>query len=123
MTRSTSPSRAEKVCALCGASLDGFRPDARFCDPSCRVEAGRIRAILSPANPEPYLSVAERLRSAQEAYKPPLVGNASTLLDVASPSLPQTAIGRLLSCNFGRRQLRNPEARRPTANEQLRLPV
>src|ERR1700740_1800249 len=58
----------ERVCALCGASLVDNRPHARFCTAACRVEAHRIRSILSPANPERYRSVRERLEAAQEPY-------------------------------------------------------
>jgi hypothetical protein len=117
---SIAPSRT-KVCALCGASLDGLRPDARFCRPACRVEAGRITTILSPENSKPYLSVAERLRACQEAYKVGFRGNDGRFSDADSALTPQTAIGRLLSGTFGRRQLRKPKAQPAPANEQLRL--
>jgi len=111
-----------KVCALCGAPLDGLRPDARFCGASCRVEARRISAILSPSNSEPYRSLAERLSAAQTAYKPPLVSSEDRLREVASRWIPQTAIGRLLSGDAGG-QSRKSGARRTIANDQLRLPV
>jgi len=38
--RRASMSRA---CDVCGASLDGRRPDARYCSPGCRREAARER--------------------------------------------------------------------------------
>jgi hypothetical protein len=117
---STSPSRT-KVCALCAASLDGLRPDARFCSPACRVEAGRIRAILSPSNHEAWASLRSRLEAAQKASEGLLAGGGQTLSKAGPPSEPQTAIGRLLSGIFGGRQLRKPKAPRVAASEQLSL--
>jgi hypothetical protein len=121
VTVSTSLSRTEKVCALCGSSLAALRPDARFCTPACRVEARRISAILSPANPEPYLSVAERFRASEKAYKRLLTASNPTLADSTSASTLETAIGRLLSGNVGTRQAGKPRAQHTTANDQLSL--
>jgi hypothetical protein len=83
----------ERCCGLCGTSLDGLRPHARFCSRACRVEAGRIRAILSPSNAEAWVSLKSRLESAQKASERPEIGSLVDGLSLA----PQTAIGRLLS--------------------------
>lgn len=120
MNPSTSPPRSE-VCALCGASLDGLRPDARFCSRPCRVEAGRIRAILSRSNPEAWVSLRSRLEAGQKASEGLLAGSRNPSSNATSASAPQTAIGRLLSGIFGRRQVRKPQAQPASANEQLTL--
>lgn len=88
----SGPGSLDRVCALCGTSLTGRRRQARFCSRACRVEAGRIRAILSPSNPEPYGSVAERLKAAQKPSKAPLP------VDPSAPSeATGTAMMRLLA--------------------------
>ena len=120
---SPSSSPTEKVCALCGAPLVALRADARFCGPPCRVEARRISAILSPSNSEPYLSVAERFRASEKAYKGLLAARKGKLPDPASASGLETAIGRLLSGNVGTRQSRKSVAQHATTNEQLSLLV
>src|SRR5207247_1800799 len=110
-----------RVCALCGEPLVDQRPHARFCSRACRVEAGRIRAILSPENREPYASVAERLDVAQKASKRRIATQEpSSQTSYPRPNR-QTAIDRLLSAILGRRQVRMPRAQHATANEQLSL--
>lgn len=52
-----------RVCRLCGASLDGMRVDATYCSPAHRVEGNRLKAILSGSSSAPYSSVAERLHA------------------------------------------------------------
>jgi hypothetical protein len=85
-----------RVCSLCGASLDGRRPHARFCSRACRVEAGRIRAILGPSNPEPYASVAERLEAAQKASKTLLSDPRAATQEPDASREARTAISKLL---------------------------
>jgi len=120
MTSSTLQS-GTRVCALCGASLDRLRPQARFCSNACKVEAGRIRAILSPENAEPYSSVAERLEAAQKASKRPIAAQMLGLQTSYRGPNQQTAIDRLLSAILGRRQLRTPRAQPAVPNGQLSL--
>lgn len=48
-------------CSICGASLDGRRPQARYCSGACRAEASRIRRIVSGAQPDGFASLAQRL--------------------------------------------------------------
>jgi hypothetical protein len=36
-----------RVCAVCGSSLEGFRPQACYCGGGCRTEAWRIRRLVS----------------------------------------------------------------------------
>jgi hypothetical protein len=110
-----------RVCSLCGQRLVGQRPHARFCSNACKVEAGRIRAILSPENPEPYASVAERLDAAQKASKRRITTQEPSSQSSYPRANQQTAIDRLLSAILGRRQLRAPRARHAMANGQLSL--
>jgi hypothetical protein len=86
----------EAVCALCGASLRGRRPQARFCGPPCRIESSRLRAILNGNYAGPYRSVVERLQAAQKAYKGTLVTNAGGPLAPENHSVPTSAVSRLL---------------------------
>jgi hypothetical protein len=55
-----------RACRLCGASLMGRRPHARYCSGACRAEASRLRAILRGSKSSPYSSVAERLKVAEK---------------------------------------------------------
>jgi hypothetical protein len=90
------PTKVERVCVVCGLSLIGRRPDARHCSPACRVEAHRIRAILSGSYSGPYRSVKERLEAGQKAYKDALVTNDEGFLTGGRPSAKETAIGKLV---------------------------
>lgn len=39
-------------CRVCGCSLDGYRPQAKYCCGTCRALASRIARVLSdPADP------------------------------------------------------------------------
>jgi len=87
----------QRVCSLCGASLASYRPQARFCSNACKVEAGRIRAILSPSNPEPYSSVAERLKAAQKPSKASQTASEIDRQDPTEASDAKSAIAKLIS--------------------------
>jgi hypothetical protein len=63
---SRSPGR---VCVLCGAPLNGSRPDARHCGPACRREASRLRALLSGDEVEGINSVVGYLPRLQKRAK------------------------------------------------------
>lgn len=57
-TVALSPARR---CAVCGASLDGRRSDARHCTDACRVEGWRIARLLAGREAGRYATLAERL--------------------------------------------------------------
>jgi hypothetical protein len=101
MTSSGSISKsAERVCVVCGSSLINRRSEARHCSAACRVEASRIRGILSGTYSGPYRSVKERLEAAQKAYKDALVTNVTSdggSLSSDTPSARETAVGKLVS--------------------------
>jgi hypothetical protein len=121
VTASKSQSAITRVCALCGQPLVGQRPHARFCSNACKVEAGRLRAILSASNSEPYASVAERLEAAQKASKRPIATQEQSSQASYPRPNQQTAIDRLLSAILGRRRLRVLKPKHATANGQLSL--
>lgn len=59
-----------RACDFCGGSLAGMRRDARYCSPSCRSDANRLRRLLRGetvgryATPGEYLEVRQsRARS------------------------------------------------------------
>jgi hypothetical protein len=60
---------AARVCAICGAALNGRRGDARYCGAGCRREAGRLRALLAGVTVNGYGSVAEYLNGRQKRAK------------------------------------------------------
>jgi hypothetical protein len=68
----------ERVCVVCGVSLDGRRSGALHCSPGCRREASRLRAILSGSGSGPYGSVMEKLGVARKRAKPPMGGDDGT---------------------------------------------
>lgn len=51
----------ERVCVICGGSLDGMRKDALCCCGPCRAERGRLIAILEGREGGPYACVVARL--------------------------------------------------------------
>ncbi len=57
---------ADRVCALCGASLQGRRSDAIFCSPSHRAEGSRLSRLLRSETVDGYSSVMERLEAIQK---------------------------------------------------------
>lgn len=57
-----------RACAVCGSSLDGSRPQARFCSAGCRTEAWRIRRLVEGVPVGRYANLKEDL--------PPTVGRA-----------------------------------------------
>jgi hypothetical protein len=57
---------SERVCRVCGDSLEGRRRQARYCDGLCRAEAARIRAILEGSSRAPYPSLDQRVRAARK---------------------------------------------------------
>ena len=67
MTRLRSP-----VCVLCGSTLRGRRPHARFCSGACRAEGSRLQAILSGVPTAAYRSIAERMSVAEKRTRAPL---------------------------------------------------
>lgn len=103
----TTEKVSERVCVVCGASLINHRPDARHCSPVCRVETHRLRAILSGASSSPYKSIKERLEAAQKAYKGPLVTRNCVYRDDNTPSVRNTAIGKLVSNMSADTELQN----------------
>jgi hypothetical protein len=62
--------RAQRRCAVCGASLDGRRRDAVYCSPGCRREQGRIRAVLAGRSDGPYSTLADLAERRQSRAKP-----------------------------------------------------
>jgi hypothetical protein len=54
-------------CVFCGGSLDGKRPQARFCSSTCRREACRVRALLSGRSDSGYPTLAAWAESVQSA--------------------------------------------------------
>jgi hypothetical protein len=54
-----------RVCVICGAAIDGLRPDARYCCGACRSEGARIRAVLSGSKTVLYRSLKELAEKAQ----------------------------------------------------------
>jgi hypothetical protein len=96
-----SRSERDSVCVVCGGLLASQRPDARHCSPAarhcspaCRVEASRIRAILSGSYSGPYRSVRERLQAAQKGVQNALAANDEGSLTGSSRSAGTTAIGK-----------------------------
>jgi len=85
-----------RACDVCGASLDGRRPDARYCSAACRREAAREREEAawrtqnaeqgaSPATVEPCRAHAcearlARLEDRLEALGPRLLSADVRLL-------------------------------------------
>jgi hypothetical protein len=61
------------ACALCGASLEGKRDDARHCSSACRVEAWRLRRLLEGRPVGRYASAHDRMA----AYGRPRRGSRS----------------------------------------------
>lgn len=57
----TSTSEPERVCVVCGRSMDGKRKDALCCSGPCRAERGRLLAILEGRDGGPYAFVVARL--------------------------------------------------------------
>jgi len=55
---------AARHCPICGADLSGRRSDAQFCSGACRVEAWRLRRLLSGREAGRYRSLRDRV----EAY-------------------------------------------------------
>jgi hypothetical protein len=53
-----------RSCVICGEPLEGRRADARHCSGACRAEASRIQRILSGSMPNPYSSLADRVKAA-----------------------------------------------------------
>ena len=60
---------AVRVCAVCGAAIDGHRADARYCGAACRREAARLRALLAGVPVEGYLSHHQYITSRQRRAK------------------------------------------------------
>jgi hypothetical protein len=58
-----------RVCALCGADLDGRRADAVFCGAACRREAARWSRLLRGEPVNGYPSMAEYLNGRQRRAK------------------------------------------------------
>ena len=50
-----------RACAICGESLEGLRPQARFCSAGCRTEAWRIRRLVEGVPVGRYRNLVERL--------------------------------------------------------------
>lgn len=72
---SAAATASERCCAVCGASIEGRRPDALTCDPSCRRERSRLLRLLAGESVEGYQSVAEYLKRRQDACEaPPKIG-------------------------------------------------
>jgi hypothetical protein len=46
-------------CALCGASLDRLRADARYCCASHRAEASRLRRLWAGESVDRYATLAD----------------------------------------------------------------
>lgn len=63
------PVAAKRVCAVCGTNLDGRRADARYCTPSCRREACRIRILLAGIPVEGYRSLSQYVNRRQRRAK------------------------------------------------------
>jgi hypothetical protein len=57
---------AERCCAVCGASLDGRRPQALYCSGACRADASRLRRLLSGQEVDGYRSVWDFLLNARK---------------------------------------------------------
>lgn len=51
----------ERVCVICGASLEGKRQGALCCSGPCRAERGRLLTILDGRESGPYACVVARL--------------------------------------------------------------
>lgn len=61
----------ERCCPICGADLEGHRPDALVCGSSCRRERNRLLRLLAGESDGPYRSVAEYLNRRQKACQAP----------------------------------------------------
>lgn len=65
----------ERCCAVCGTSIEGRRPDALTCGPSCRRERSRLLRLLAGESVEGYRSVADYLKRREDACEaPPKIG-------------------------------------------------
>lgn len=62
----------ERLCGLCGTSIEGRRRHARFCSGACRAEASRLRRILSGSEADGFGSIAARVASMgrNRTYRP-----------------------------------------------------
>jgi hypothetical protein len=52
-------------CALCGASLDRLRGDARYCCAAHRAEASRLRRLWAGEYADRYQNLAEYAKRRQ----------------------------------------------------------
>jgi hypothetical protein len=59
-----------RVCPVCGASLEGRKRDAVYCSPGCRREQGRIRAVLTGRSDGPYSSLGDLAERRKRRAKP-----------------------------------------------------
>ncbi len=59
-----------RLCAICGASLDGRRAHARYCSGACRAEASRLRRIVAGQEPDGFRTLADRLRRQRNRTEP-----------------------------------------------------
>jgi hypothetical protein len=57
-----------RVCEFCGESIEGRRPQARFCSGSCRAAASRQRAAERAADGHPTRRPSGTEETAQKAH-------------------------------------------------------
>jgi hypothetical protein len=48
-------------CALCGASLEGRRPQCRWCSDGCRTEGSRLARLLAGRPVDGYQALGDRV--------------------------------------------------------------
>jgi hypothetical protein len=61
---------AARTCAFCGADLAARRSDARYCSAACRVEAWRLRRLLSGARVGRYATPRDRMAAFGRPRRP-----------------------------------------------------
>ena len=60
---------SERVCAICGARLNGQRPHAVYCGDAHRREAARVRALAGGEPVNGHTSLAEYLAAPHKRAK------------------------------------------------------
>jgi hypothetical protein len=58
----------QRACDRCGASIDGRRPQAKFCSGSCRASASRQRAAERASTVKPLVNPATANGTAQKPH-------------------------------------------------------
>lgn len=88
------------VCANCGTSLDGYRPQARHCGGPCRAAASRARAAQTP----PVVSPTVTAISGEETAQKRTQQATEPVIWDALPRAEQERIGKLLARHADRRE-------------------